>query len=139
MTQQEERGTTGVVSRVTPEVPGTLRAVALGSAIGAVAALAGVGGALALSGHSASFALGVGGMAAFWGGLGFGSMLGGTVHLVRHSDELEARTRAARLARREIAAAAPDLQAGGGARLEDDRAEPAPTRTSVRAVPQQVH
>ena len=26
-------------------------------------------------------------MSAFWGGLGFGAMFGGTIHLVRHSDE----------------------------------------------------
>jgi hypothetical protein len=76
------------------EIPGTLRAIAVGSAIGAVAAMAGVGGALSLAGYDASVALGIGGMAAFWGGLGFGSMLGGTVHLVRN-DEAEERARLA--------------------------------------------
>lgn len=70
-----------------PELPGTVRSIATGAAIGCVAAMAGVGGALFLSGHSTSVALGIGGMAAFWGGLGFGSMLGGTMHLMRHSDE----------------------------------------------------
>jgi hypothetical protein len=72
---------------VTPEIRGTLRAVAIGSAIGVVVAFVGVAGALLGTGHQASVALGVGGMAAFWGGLGFGSMLGGTMHLVRHGDD----------------------------------------------------
>lgn len=65
----------------TNEEPGLLRAVAVGSGIGAVAAMIAVGGALVLSGQGSSAALGIGGMAAFWGGLGFGSMLGGVVHL----------------------------------------------------------
>jgi hypothetical protein len=65
----------------TREEPGLLRAVAVGSGIGAVAAMVAVGGALVLSGHGSSAALGIGGMAAFWGGLGFGSMLGGVLHL----------------------------------------------------------
>ena len=68
----------------TREEPGLLRAVAVGSGIGAVAAMIAVGGALVLSGHGSPAALGIGGMAAFWGGLGFGSMLGGVVHLQAH-------------------------------------------------------
>ena len=69
------------------EIPGTLRAVVRGSLIGVVVALTGISGSLYLSGHGAGVALGIGGMAAFWGGLGFGSMLGGTLHLIRHSGE----------------------------------------------------
>src|SRR5689334_245045 len=72
---------------MTPEIPGTLRAIGLGAAIGSVVAMVGVGGALFLSVHQASVALGIGGMAAFWGGLGFRSMLGGTMHLIRHGDD----------------------------------------------------
>ena len=69
------------------EIPGTLRAVVRGSLIGVVVALTGISGPLYLSGHGAGVAFGIGGMAAFWGGLGFGSMLGGTLHLIRHSGE----------------------------------------------------
>ena len=76
------------------EVPRTLRAVVRGSLIGVVVAFTGVGGSLYLSGHDAGVALGIGGMAAFWGGLGFGSMLGGTLHLIRHSGEPYGHSRA---------------------------------------------
>ena len=73
---------------VTPsELTGMGRSIAIGSIIGAIVAFAGVAGAIALWCHDTSMALGVGGMAAFWGGLGFGSMMGGTLHLMRHSDE----------------------------------------------------
>ena len=69
------------------ELPGTLRAVVRGALIGVVVALTVVGGSLFVTGHGAGVALGIGGMAAFWGGLGFGTMLGGTLHLIRHSGE----------------------------------------------------
>jgi hypothetical protein len=87
---------------MTRELPGTLRAVARGSLTGVVAALALVGGALYLSGHGAAVALGIGGMAAFWGGLGFGSMIGGTLHVIRHSSDASGsdRSRRSRLIRR---------------------------------------
>jgi hypothetical protein len=63
--------------------PGVLRAVAIGAALGVVLALVGVGGGLLLAGQSMSAALAIGGMAAIWGGLGFGSMFGGVRHLTR--------------------------------------------------------
>jgi hypothetical protein len=77
------------------ELPGILRAVAIGSAIGMVLALALVGGGLLLAGRGSGVALGVGGVAAFWGGLGFGSMLGGTLFLVHQfeRDDAEERNR----------------------------------------------
>lgn len=65
------------------EPPGLLRAVTIGSAIGVVATFIAVAGALLLAGQQLSAALGIGGMSAFWGGLGFGSMLGGVTHLSR--------------------------------------------------------
>jgi hypothetical protein len=77
------------------ELTGMGRSILLGSVIGAVAAFGGVFGAIALWCHDTSTAFGVGGMAAFWGGLGFGSMLGGTMHLMRHSDEPYSHGRAA--------------------------------------------
>jgi hypothetical protein len=67
--------------------PGTLRAVAIGAAIGVVLAFVVVGGALLLTGQGTSAALAVGGMAALWGGLGFGSMFGGVRHLTQHEDD----------------------------------------------------
>lgn len=65
------------------EPPGMLRAMAIGSAIGVVATLIGITGILLLNGQQLSVALGIGGMSAFWGGLGFGSMLGGVTHVTR--------------------------------------------------------
>jgi hypothetical protein len=73
-------------------------------------------------------ALGIGGMAAFWGGLGFGSMLGGTVHLVRN-DEAEERAHLARRAATEV----PDAE--GPAR----QANVAPRRTLPLPQARQAH
>ena len=69
------------------EIPGILHAVAVGCAIGVVSVFIAVGGATYLSQHNVAGALALGGMSAFWGGLGFGAMLGGTLHVVWHSDE----------------------------------------------------
>jgi hypothetical protein len=77
-----------VVRGTSIEIPGTLRACAVGAAVGSVLAMCGVGGGLWLSTHSVTVAIGVGAMAAFWGGLGFGAMLGGTIHLIRHTDDV---------------------------------------------------
>jgi hypothetical protein len=71
---------------VTADPPGTLRAVAVGAAVGVVIALVVVGGALLLAGQGMSAALAIGGMAAIWGGLGFGSMFGGVRHLTKHEE-----------------------------------------------------
>ena len=65
--------------------PGLARTVVRSAAGGAVLAFGAVAGTLALSGHSQSVSLGVGGMAAVWGGMGFGAMVGGAIHLM-HQD-----------------------------------------------------
>lgn len=65
------------------EPPGLLRAVAIGSLLGIVLAMLAVTGALLAGGSSTSEAVGIGAMAAFWGGLGFGSMVGGVIFLSR--------------------------------------------------------
>jgi hypothetical protein len=65
------------------EPPGLLRAVAIGSLVGIVLAMLAVTGALLVGGSSTSEAVGIGAMAAFWGGLGFGSMVGGVIFLSR--------------------------------------------------------
>jgi hypothetical protein len=66
--------------------PGMMRAVVLGSLIGIVAAFALVGGGMYIAGMGGSGALAVGGMAAFWGGLGFGSMIGGVWNMIRNEE-----------------------------------------------------
>ena len=81
------------IDDVNREIPGILRAAAVGSAIGVVAVFVAVGGALYLNQRDVGLALGLGGMSAFWGGLGFGSMLGGTIHLVRHMEGSSGPTR----------------------------------------------
>jgi hypothetical protein len=69
------------------EVQSTLHAIVVGCIIGAIVAFAAVFTALILSGHAHPVGLGIGGMAALWGGCGFGSMIGGALHLMRHPDE----------------------------------------------------
>ncbi len=71
---------------VNADPPGLLRSVALGSVVGVVIALVLVGGALLLAGEGTSAALAIGGMAAIWGGLGFGSMFGGVRHMTKYED-----------------------------------------------------
>jgi hypothetical protein len=107
---------------MTPELPGSLRAIAIGSAIGCVVALLGVAGILLLSGHEATVAWGVGGMAAFWGGLGFGSMYGGTLHLIRHSEEPQAQRAVTRAPQPGLEGAPGEPRLGGSARGVDDAA-----------------
>ena len=70
--------------------------MAIGSAVGTLVALGLVGGGLLLAGRGMSVALGVGLVAAFWGGLGFGSMLGGTLFLVHQLEREDAEELAAR-------------------------------------------
>ncbi len=73
-----------VAYTTTREIPGTLRSIVIGCTIGAGGVFAGVAGVLYLNQHDLALAVGLGAMSAFWGGLGFGAMLGGTIHLVRH-------------------------------------------------------
>lgn len=63
--------------------PGTLRSVVVGSIVGVVGGFAFVAGGMVLDGFSGAEALAVGGMGALWGGLGFGSMFGGVMHLTK--------------------------------------------------------
>ncbi len=61
-------------------------AIVVGCIVGSIAAFGSVFVALVLSGHAHAVGLGIGGMAALWGGCGFGSMIGGAIHLMRHPD-----------------------------------------------------
>jgi hypothetical protein len=63
--------------------PGTLRSVVIGSVVGVVGGFVFVAGGMAVSGFTGTEALAVGGMGALWGGLGFGSMFGGVMHLTK--------------------------------------------------------
>lgn len=88
MTDNEDRRLDRPNEAISREIPGTLQAVAIGAAVGMVAAFVAVGGTLFVTGYSAAVSLGLGGMSAFWGGLGFGAMLGGAIHLSRHPGQL---------------------------------------------------
>jgi hypothetical protein len=65
------------------EAPGVGRFVLVGCLIGASSALALVGGGLLAAGVDTAGAAGIAGVAAFWGGLGFGGMMGGVAHATK--------------------------------------------------------
>ena len=62
---------------------GAARTIALGCLIGTVVAMVGVTLAMRAMDQSWSAAIGLGAFVAFWGGLGFGAMVGGVVHAER--------------------------------------------------------
>ena len=61
------------------EQPGMGRAILVGSAIGVVISFVGVTAGMLAYGIEWGSAVGLGAFVAFWGGLGFGSMMGGVV------------------------------------------------------------
>lgn len=80
------------------EPPGLGRALAIGVAIGVAISFLGVGGAFLAGGQGWGPSIGMGAFVAFWGGLGFGGMIGGVVWATQadeaaERDRLEARTR----------------------------------------------
>jgi hypothetical protein len=110
------------------EIPGILRAAAVGCLIGAVSVFGAVGGALYMSQHDVALALGLGGMSAFWGGLGFGAMLGGTIHVVRNTDDPHSSTKV-------LASGSSTRPLGiiGGPKASRSHAAAAPTPTELEA------
>jgi hypothetical protein len=86
-----------------------------GVAIGVVVSFLGVGGGLLASGSSMSTAIGLGAFVAFWGGLGFGAMLGGVAYAIRVEAE--------------------GIHAGHEAPAEQTAPAPAPTATPATAAP----
>lgn len=62
--------------------PGLGRCLSIGSAIGVVVALIVIAVPCLLSGMEVGSALGFGAFVAFWGGLGFGSMMGGVAYVM---------------------------------------------------------
>ena len=59
--------------------PGMGRALVTGVAIGVAVSFVGVGGAFLAGGQGWAASIGMGAFVAFWGGLGFGGMIGGVV------------------------------------------------------------
>lgn len=59
------------------------RLVAVGAVVGAVTCMVGVGGAMLLAGHPLGASVGLGAFVGMWGGLGFGSMMGGVAWGIR--------------------------------------------------------
>lgn len=66
------------------EDAGLGRSIAIGAIIGMFLAGIGVTAGMLASGLTSAESIGVGLMAAFWGGLGFGSMVGGVTFLSRN-------------------------------------------------------
>lgn len=62
--------------------PGLGRCLGIGSGIGIALAFVGIAVPSLLSGMEVGSALGFGAFVAFWGGLGFGSMMGGVAYVM---------------------------------------------------------
>ena len=65
-------------------LPGIGRTITVAALVGVLLATVAVVGAMVVFGYGWGAALGVGLMTGFWGGLGFGSMVGGVIHMSRH-------------------------------------------------------
>lgn len=77
--------------------PGLGRCIGIGCGIGVVLAFIGIALPSLLAGMEWRSAVGFGVFVAFWGGLGFGSMMGGVAYLMRlDKAEVEVRERSSR-------------------------------------------
>jgi uncharacterized membrane protein YedE/YeeE len=72
--------------RASAEATGLARAVALGSLVGVVLSFAAVLLAMLAGGYGWGAGVGLAAFTAFWGGLGFGSMVGGVIYLSAQED-----------------------------------------------------
>jgi len=72
--------------------PGLGRALMIGVSIGVAGSFFGVAGAFLAGGQGWGASIGMGAFVAFWGGLGFGGMLGGVVWAT-HAEEASERDR----------------------------------------------
>jgi hypothetical protein len=79
----EARGGPKQQPAMATEPPGVGRFVLVGCLIGAIVALAVVGGGLLAAGVDTAGAAGIAAVSAFWGGLGFGGMMGGVAHAAK--------------------------------------------------------
>lgn len=83
MSEQQE-GSVGLEAWA--EEVGFLRAVVTGALVGVVVAFVVTTVAMAAVGAELAAAIGLGIFVAFWGGLGFGTMVGGVVWVSRHEE-----------------------------------------------------
>lgn len=72
--------------RASAEATGLAKAVALGSLVGVVVSFVAVLLAMVAGGYGWGVGLGLAAFTAFWGGLGFGSMVGGVIYLSAHEE-----------------------------------------------------
>jgi hypothetical protein len=105
--------------------PGIGKTVGLGSLIGIVVSLVGIVAGMRAAGIEWGSALALGFFISFWGGLGFGSMMGGVAYLVRADAAAKAEVAAERAAATAGRADAPAA--------EDRPAIPLPPKTATPA------
>lgn len=80
----EHSSQTGTTSWTEPV--GLLRSVVVGALIGVVLSFVGTTIGILLAGQDLGPAIGLGVFVAFWGGLGFGTMVGGVVWVSNHEE-----------------------------------------------------
>jgi len=95
--------------------PGIERALTIGVVIGVAISFFGVGGAFLAGGQGFGASIGMGAFVAFWGGLGFGGMIGGVVWATQVEE-------AAKLDR---------LAAGAASRTQPEPSDPPSTITAL--------
>ncbi|MEO6627420.1 MAG: hypothetical protein ABIP03_02505 [Aquihabitans sp.] len=87
MTTLETNGTNADPTASWQDPPGMGKSILIGSTIGVVLAFIFVTGGMLATGTAWQSAVGLGVFVAFWGGVGFGSMLGGVTYVSRIQDE----------------------------------------------------
>ena len=70
-----------------PESPGLVRYIVIGSLVGMTLAFVAVAAAMVVAGQGWGPGVGLGAFVAFWGGIGFGSMVGGVIYLSFHEED----------------------------------------------------
>ena len=78
--------TVATITAPPSEEAGLGRAIVVGASLGLVLGTGGVTAAALAIGEELASALGLGLFVGFWGGSGFGFMLGAALHVLRHAD-----------------------------------------------------
>jgi hypothetical protein len=86
MSAANEQERTGAEQAGWAEPVGLLRSVVVGALVGVVVAFVGTTVGILLAGQEAGSAVGLGLFIAVWGGLGFGSMVGGVTWVSKHEE-----------------------------------------------------